>query len=257
MKYFAMFAVLLAVFFCGCNSWVEEPIETTMTFAELEKKMRIAADPENRYAELKSYQQSQVVSTEQLLDEPEEKFVTVKYLKPGSFSMIVSDEAEITAQPVTGWIVTPDGGWLIDYEKKKVEKLSEEKLQMFRRPIELDDFASRIRQNSVKVELFACRVNDSKNYYKLVCYPRKYQDEPVVYYVDQETFLVRRMTTSFKLNGVRVSYETDILRYALKDGIRMPELTVSTLNGIRSKTRLISYKLNPEFTRADFIPPVF
>ena len=65
------------------------------------------------------------------------------------------------------------------------------------------------------------------------------------------------MVTSFKLNGVRVNYEITILRYALKDGIRMPEKSESVLNGICSETRLIDYKLNPGFSAADFTPPVF
>jgi hypothetical protein len=257
MKFFTIFAALLAAFLCGCNTWVEEPVETSMTFDELEKKMRLAADPQNRYGELKSYQQTQIVSSGRLLDEPEEKFVTVKYLKPGHFAMTVSDEGGATASPDTGWIITPEGGWLIDYQKKKVEALCKEKLQLFRRPVELDDFVSKIRQNSVKVELSACRVNGEKEYYKLVCYPRKYKDDPVTYYVDKDTFLVYRMVTSFTLNGIRIDYETTILRYALKDGIRMPEKTVSELSGIRSETRLINYKLNPDFTAADFVPPVF
>ena len=257
MKYFMMIAALLALFLCGCNTWHEEPLETSMTFEELEKKMRIAADPQNRYSELKSYQQSQIVLTQQLLDEPDEKFVTVKYLKPGYFSMTTYDDGGVTAPPVSGWIVTPDGGWIIDYQKKKVEKLSDEKLQMMRRPTELDDFAGKIRQNSEKVEVSACRVNGDKEYYKLVCYPRKHREEPIIYYVDQKTFLIYRMVTSFKLNGVRVNYEITILRYALKDGIRMPEKSESVLNGICSETRLIDYKLNPGFSAADFTPPVF
>ena len=210
MKFFTIFAALLAAFLCGCNSWVEEPMETKMTFAELEKKMRHATDPYNRGQELKSYQIRQIISTERLLDVPEEKFVTMKYLKPGYFFMVAGEDAAITAPPVSGWIITPDDGWLVNYEKKKVEKLTGERLQMFRRTIELDDFGNRIRQNSASVKLTACRVN-GKEYYKLVCQPRKYRNEPVTYYVDQQTYLIRRMVAVFTLNGVRICYTTDIL----------------------------------------------
>ena len=231
-------------------------METKMTFAELEKKMRHATDPYNRGQELKSYQIRQIISTERLLDVPEEKFVTMKYLKPGYFFMVAGEDAAITAPPVSGWIITPDDGWLVNYEKKKVEKLTGERLQMFRRTIELDDFGNRIRQNSASVKLTACRVN-GKEYYKLVCLPRKYRNEPVTYYVDQQTYLIRRMVAVFTLNGVRICYTTDILQYTLKDGIRMPEKTLSNLNGICSEARLLDYKVNPEFSVADFTPPIF
>ena len=256
MKFFTIFAALLAAFLCGCNSWIEEPIETKMTFAELEKKMRHATDPYNRGRDLKSYQMHQIITTERLLDVPEEKFVTMKYLKPGYFFMISSEDAAVTAPPVSGWIVTPDDGWLVDYEKKKVEKLTGDRLLMFRRTIELDDFGNRIRQSSANVKLDACRVN-GKEYYKLICQPRKYQNESVTYYVDQQTYLIRRMVAVFILNGVRICYTTDILSYTLKDGIRMPEKTLSDLDGIRSEARLLDYKVDPEFTVADFTPPIF
>ena len=107
------------------------------------------------------------------------------------------------------------------------------------------------------MELSACRVNDSENFYKLVCYPREHRDEPVIFYVDQKTFLIRKMVTAFSIKGIKINYETVINRYSLRDGIRMPEETVSNLNGITSKSKLVDYKINPTFTAADFIPPVF
>jgi hypothetical protein len=228
-----------------------------MTFEELEEKMRIATDPENRYANLKSYLQRQLVSSERLLDEPEEQFVVVKYMKPGHFAMTTYEDGGVSAPPVSGWIVTPNGAWVIDYKKRTVDKIGEQQLELLRRPLELDDFVSRIRHNSEKIELSACRVNDEENFYKLVCYPRKHREEPVTYYVDQKTFLIRKMVTSFSVKGILIQYETTINRYSLRDGIRMPEETVSDISGIKSKSKLVDYKINPPFTAADFIPPIF
>ena len=258
MKSLSLFlSILSLILFCGCNTWQEEPIETSMTFEELEEKMRQAFDPENRYGQLESYQQRQLVATEQLLDEPDEKFVTAKYLKPGYFSMTTYEDGGLTAPPVSGWIITPQGGWLVDYRKRKVDKIQPENLEILHRTVELNDFVTRIRQNSDKVELSACRVNGEENFYKLVCYPRAHKNDPIIYYIDQKTFLVRKMATSVDVRGIKISYETVINRYSLRDGIRMPEETVSDVSGITTKSRLMDYKLNPPFTPADFIPPVF
>lgn len=253
----AALAACVMLFATGCNSIVEEPLATDISFEELETRMKHAVDPDGRFAGIKSYYQKQVVTTDRFFDDPEEQHIEVRCLKPDSIVLTTSDY-ESGESPLSSLIINGRGGWSVDYKRKKIQQLDEEQLKFIRRLLQMDTVTSesRLSDNFAHVELTACRI-DGKEFYKLVCTPKHAGAHPVTIYVGKHDFLIRRIKTTYIIHGSEVEYDSTIQQYAMRDGVRTPVRTTVTQNGQTQRTQVIDYKLNPVFSDREFRPPVF
>ncbi len=243
-----MFLVLLAT---GCATVREEPFETDMTFDELQQKMTRAMDPEGHYAKADTVVQQQIVSTEHWLDDPDEQLVEVKFERPGNFRLTTYQDN----RPATAMIVNGHSGWLVDYNRRVVRELSGRQLEQVQVLSSIASPDSSLTKIFKSIDVEGVRI-DGTEYYKLICHSRYSDQKPIEIYVGKNDFLTRRIKTEFQAGGNRVTYDSSILSYSLRDGVMTPQETVVRQDGVTQKTRIVSYKLNTPISASEFEPPI-
>ena len=81
----------------------------------------------------------------------------------------------------------------------------------------------------------------------MVCHPKIRGSLQLILYVGRDSYLLHRIRIP-ALNS-----ETRVERYALYEGVMVPEETVSE----RSRSRVFYNRLNLALDERDFLPPVF
>ena len=97
-----------------------------------------------------------------------------------------------------------------------------------------------------KVDLSLCRIGENE-YYKLVCHPKIRGSYRLILYVGRDSYLLHRIRIP------ALESETRVDRYALYEGVMVPEETISE----RSRSRVFYNRLNLPIDGQDFLPPVF
>ena len=235
---------LLLLSMTGCLSTDDRCEEFTpdITLDELEKKMLQARDPQGVFQKAKSYVQKQVVTTGR-----QKALCEVKFLAPDRFKLVTLKDNE----PETAIILNGDRAWLVNYPKRSVTPITGESLFQLQTMSRLGNPDDSYQDLFQQVVLTGCRIDD-REYYKLNC-TSKLPDEPPMYlYIGKNNFLLKRVRIPAPVN-----YESTIERYALYEGVMIPETTVIDNNGVRQSSKIYENKLNADLDESEFLPPVF
>ncbi|MBQ7693960.1 MAG: hypothetical protein IJT50_02440 [Lentisphaeria bacterium] len=244
-------AVLSVLCFTGC---APERVfrESDLTVQELEKKMERALDPQGRFARAKRFVQRFEVKVEKgLLEPPEEQFVEVKFAEPGSFKISTSDEEGLHY----AYIFNDSQGYMVDYRKKSVKPLEKELLAHLRTMREIADPVMELESVFNFIETRRCTIGE-KEYYRLRC-RRQEKGTPLDLYVSAKDWKLERLEGVIKLGSARIDYKSSVINYALNEGIMVADLTESVANGVKTRSKLVYFKLDPYFSPEEFNVPVF
>ncbi len=250
---FAVFTLLLILLNSGCTTTeVEVDIPVDITLEELQAKMSQALDPSGRYSAAKTYVMRQTAYTDRFLDDPAEQLVELKFARPDSLNLITYEDNE----PSVGMIVNGKNGWVADYKRRKVVKLDEQLLQQLKLLSTIASPDCCYTKIFASVTLSGCRIED-KQYYKITCQHHNPQQGPTVIYVDFVDYLPRRWKTVFEAGGSRIKYDSRIAKYALREGVMIPEDTTVYQNGDKQRSVVKSYRLDVDIPSSTFLPPIF
>ena len=244
-------AALSVLCFTGCAS---ERVfrESDLTVQELEKKMEKALDPQGRFARAKRFVQRFEVKIEKgLLEPPEEQFIEVKFAEPGSFKISTSDDAGLHY----AYIFNDARGYMVDYRKKTVKPLEKELLAHLRTMREIADPVMELESVFNFIEIKRCSI-DGKDYYLLRC-RREEKSAPLDLYVSTRDWKLERLEGLIKVGSARIDYKSSVINYALNEGIMVADLTESVTNGIKTRSKLVYFRLDPYFPPEEFNIPVF
>lgn len=243
----------MMLFVSGCISNKEVLYPADMTVAELEKKMNEVTDPQGIFANSKSYSMKQEIKEIQWLDDDIIKMVEVKFERPDKLAIITYEDN----QPVSMFCTDGRRGWIADYGSRRIVMLEEEGLKRMNMLSSLGKPGAG-GYNSVFKDVELQKIsNDDGNYYVIIC-RGEIQKEPVYFYVDAETFLLRKVKMKVELSDSEsFDYENRILEYEMRDGVRIPVKTEIRQLGAVQESSVMSYQLNRKFDETEFLPPVF
>ena len=92
--------------------------------------------------------------------------------------------------------------------------------------------------------------------WKLVCTPlAKFQMAPVILFVDKKTFLVVKSLEEVSKDKKKIDITTYMGDYEELDGIMLPFMMVSLMNGKMLESKLVSAKWNADISDAEFNVP--
>ena len=248
---FAAFAVL-GILLTGCASGKERIFPADISLSELEARINKATDPEGVFAASKSYIMKQEVRRKQFLDEDDIKMVELKFEKPDKLALLTYDDNQLTS------IFCTDGkrGWVADCKSRKIVQLEKEGLKRMQLLSRLSAPGSGgYAAVFPKVELSKCIDSDGE-FYLITCYPEN-QPYPIYFYVDSDDFLLRKMKMKVAIDGKNFDYESRIVDYEVREGVKIPAVTELEQMGITQSSKVIFYRINPEIPASDFQPPVF
>jgi len=247
-------ALFTAVIGTGCIS-AEVLTPADISVDELEKKIQLAMDPQNRYASAKNTVCRQEVTTERWMEDPLVQMVEVKFAKPDLFRWVTYDDN----QPVIGIITNGKQCWFADYKEKSVSPVGEDDMkamQRIRHIAQIADPGSRLKEVFPLIQVYQCQSSEQKDCYKLVC-KRDEESDAFNIYVDKNTFRIFRISGVFSIGAGSLDYDARILRYRLYEGFFIPAEMEIFQNGTKQTSRIITYRINTEIDPADFRPPVF
>ena len=247
----AVCAAVQVMFLAGCASeYVCE--KSDLTVKELEKRMEKALDPQGRFARAKRFVQRFEVKIERgLLEPPEEQFVEVKFAAPGSFKISTSDDQGLHY----AYIFNEAGGYMVDYRKKSVKPLEKELLAHLRTMREIADPVMELETVFDFIEIHRC-VIDENPCYRLRC-RRKKEGTPLDLFVSAKTWRLRSLEGKIKVGSATIDYRSGVMNYALNEGIMVADLTESVTNGVKTRSKLVYFRLDPYFPPEEFTIPVF
>lgn len=225
----------------GCISLEEESDEcpSDISLEELEKRMLKARDPQGVFLKASSYLQKQVVTD---LRSGEQQICEVRYMAPDRLSMLMRKDN----QPDSAIIMNGNSAWRVSYPERTVTPVVGTGLSQLKTMQRLGDPDDSYQDLFRKVDLSLCRIGENE-YYKLVCHPKIRGSLQLILYVGRDSYLLHRIRIP-ALNS-----ETRVERYALYEGVMVPEETVSE----RSRSRVFYNRLNLALDERDFLPPVF
>ncbi|MDD3154739.1 MAG: hypothetical protein PHS41_07720 [Victivallaceae bacterium] len=240
-----------AVFFLvSCASVVEIPGPPGITLTQLQKKIREASDPDGRLEKATSYLQTQEIIEPGFWGD-RHSMIEVRFKEP--------DKLKITSfsENIPQYAVLVNGGaaWRIDYERRKVVPLSGEVLETLEMLARLDRPDTSYESILDGIKLSLCRI-DGALYYRVKGRGKGPGKRSMEIFINQSSNLVRRVV----LRQKGMTSTSDIRRYGLYDAVMVPEVTVVTVvtdPAGEHTNRLLSYRLNVEFSDDEFLPPVF
>lgn len=251
MKYFFLSSLVTAFVLCGCASTGEICRESDLSIEEIEKRKTLAVDPDGRYAKAKTSVMRQEIRTAVGWMEPEKlEMVEIKYEEPGNFKLTTFEDNE----PVSAIIINNDQAWLANYDNESVFNYPLEELKKVRLLQKLSMPDTKLKDVFAEIKAYRCTV-DEKEYYKLVCSNPGMRDLNL--YIDANDFLPRRITGTFSINGTDLKYESEMVRYALFEGVRIADESIVKLNNLKQTGKVIFFKLDIPLHASDFRPPVF
>ena len=244
-------SIVAVLFFAGCAAVQDELSPSDLSLTELEKRMNKATDPENKFRSSKTYLLDQEVVEKRLFDDSEAEFVRVKFEQPAKFSLTTLKDNV----PESVFCSDGERGWVADYRCRRVKMLSGSELKRFQVLSQLGSPVSNFEQIFPKVVVARCS-NEDGNFYRIDCFSDN-QAEPISFYVDSNTYLIRQMKARFKVGSGKLDYHAKILKYEKREGVMIPIITEVEQNGLKQESKVINYKLNLPFPATDFLPPVF
>lgn len=225
----------------GCVTLEEEYDErpSDITLEQLEKRMLKARDPNGVFLKASSYLQKQVVTDTKT---GEQQICEVRYKAPDRLSMLMRKDN----QPDSAIIVNGNSAWQVNYPARTVRPIVGTGLHRLKTMQRLGDPDDSYQDLFRKVDLTLCRIGESE-YYKMVCHPKIRDGYKLFLYVGRDSYLLNRIRIP------ALGVETRVDRYALYEGVMVPEETVSE----HSRSRVFYNRLNLELDEQDFLPPVF
>ncbi|MBQ7394037.1 MAG: hypothetical protein IJV89_06795 [Lentisphaeria bacterium] len=236
---FSAWMICLAA--AGCATLEEEMDErpADITLDQLEKKMLKARDPNGVFLKAKSYVQKQIVTD---IQTGEQQICEVRYLAPDRLNMLMRKDN----QPDSAIIINGDSAWKVNYPERKVTPIVGMGLAQLKTMQRLGDPDDSYQDLFKKVDLSLCRIGENE-YYKLVCHPKIRGSYRLILYVGRDSYLLHRIRIP------ALESETRVDRYALYEGVMVPEETISE----RSRSRVFYNRLNLPIDEQVFLPPVF
>ena len=225
----------------GCVMLDEEFDErpSDITLEQLEKRMLKARDPQGVFLKATSYLQKQVVTDART---GEQQICEVRYMAPDRLNMLMRKDN----QPESAIIINGDSAWRVNYQERTVTPVVGTGLSQLKTMQRLGDPDDSYQDLFRKVDLSICRIGDDE-YYKMVCHPKIRGSLQLILYVGRDSYLLHRIRIP------ALGAETRVDRYALYEGVMIPEETISD----RSSSRVIYNRLNLKLDEQDFLPPVF
>lgn len=253
MKIFRLFLAAASVTFlaAGCSS-VKDVTPSDLTVAELEAKQMRAVDPGKRINTIQTSILRQEITTSNGWMEPETiEMVEIKYQAPDKMSWTTFDEN----QPVSGWIIDGDQAWRVDYEKKTIDAIGSEQLADVKFMQKLAKPNTKMSEIFEKITVERCMI-DEEPLYRLSCInPGK---NPFYVFISATDYLPRRIISDIKMKGGgSTHYDSQILRYQMREGLLLADETIIDQDGLTQKGKVLFYKVNPKLEEKDFRPPVF
>ena len=245
---FALFTLAALLMLCGCSSLPDETLSPAdLTVGELEQRMTRATDPEGHYAKAQSFVMRQELTTKRFLDSPIVQMVETKFMRPECFKITTYDENK----PSVAIISNGTNSWVADYNSRKIRVLDADALRQIKRLGEITRPGSKLSQIFPDIKVEKCRLG-GETYYKLSCPGEKGFDLNI--YVDADNYQTERITI---VSDGRLIYDSSLKGYGLYEGVRIPEETSVTSDGVEKTSHVIYYKLNPVIDPSEFRPPVF
>ncbi len=244
-------AAVAALLAAGCSS-IQNVTPSDLTVAELEAKQMRAVDPGKRISTIKTSVLRQEIKTSNGWMEPETiEMVEIKYQAPDKMSWTTFDEN----QPISGWIINGDEAWMIDYENKNFSNISSDKLADMKFMQKLVKPDTRMSEIFEQITVDRCTI-DEEPLYRLTCVnPGK---NPFYFYLSATDYLPRRIISDFNIkDGGTIHYDSQILRYQMREGLLLADETVIEQDGLTQKGKVLYYKVNPKLEEKDFRPPMF
>ena len=225
----------------GCVMLDEEYDErpADISLEELEKRMLKARDPNGVFLKATSYVQKQVVTDSKT---GEQQICEIRYQAPDRLNMLMRKDN----QPDSAIIINGNSAWRVNYPERSVKPIVGMGLSQLKTMQRLGDPDDSYQDLFRKVDLSLCRIGEQE-YYKLVCHPKIRGSYELVLYVGRDSYLLNRIRIPL------LGSETRVDRYALYEGVMVPEETVSE----RSRSRVFYNRLNLPLDEQDFLPPVF
>ena len=248
--FFQLFCVVAALLTaCGCSSFSETLSESDLSVLELEERMFQAADPGNRYSNARSYVMRQQVETEKFLELPEKRMIETRYLHPDNLKITTFNDNV----PETSLIVTGKSAWAVDYASRRIRPIPEKDLTPMVTMTRINDPRSRYHEIFEEVKIDQAEV-DGEIFYRLTCLNPG--GSPIYIYVDRDTYLVRRLRSSFKTSYGTVELDGKMKSYSLYEGIQIANESESIQDGLQQNIRVIDYQLNAPIRAEEFAPPI-
>ena len=239
------------LFFAGCTP-IYTLEDSDITVKELEEKMSRALDPKGRFAGAKRFiQRFEVKTSTGWLEPPTEEFVEVKFAAPGNFKVTTSDDKGVHY----GYIFNETGGYMIDYRKKSARPLNPQTFSHLRTMREIADPVMALSSVFKFIEIK--RGSDSENHFYLLRCKKSPESNPLEFFIAADTFRLQRLAGKIKIGSAVLDYKSKVINYSLVEGMRVAELTESVTNGIKTRSKLIYFKLDPYFAPDEFKIPVF
>ncbi len=246
-----LFPAAILLLFCGCASTSEEDTIADLSLDEIELRKTRATDPEGRYARARtSIIRQEVCTPTGWLDPDIVQMVEVKFEEPGNFKVTTFDDNA----PAHAIIINDQQAWIADYNSEIVGTIPHEQLEKVRILQRISQPDTLLKDVFSQIEVSKCK-DEENQYYKLTC--SNPGMNPIELYIDAHDFLPRKLSGVFNLNGNNVRYESQVIRYGMHEGVRIPEETLIIQNGLRQNAKLIYFKLDIPIASADFRPPVF
>lgn len=232
----------------GCSSLPdEEEIPVEITIGEIETNMQKAFDPDGRYAKAKSYVQRLMTQEIRWLEEEADEMLTdVKFVAPDKLMMVnLVDNA-----PKSGIIINGDRGWQVDYENKRSYELGESQSKQYRILMQIANPNSQYSKVFDEIKIVGCRIGEEE-FYKLVCSAKhSFPDLPSInIYIGRNDFQIK----AYRIGNI----SSKILRYGLREGVRIPVEIETENDGRKSRVSVIEYKFDVPIPSSEFYPPLF
>ena len=245
--------VSISAIFTGCTpAFHEEVTASDLDYSQLELKMQHAMDPEGRFNRAKTYCMRQLVTTQQSWMEPDLiQMVEVKFRRPDQFKLTTYTDNE----PESAIIINGKQGWAVNYRTEKVNPIKEAMMPRLNAMMQLTNPANRLRNVFQNISVDRSRIDD-EDFYRLTCSnPGR---NPIYIYAGCNDFLTRRMRMNLSFNtGSTLDYDSQMLRYSMYEGIRIPDESVVRQGGTKQHSKVIYYKLDTEIDDSEFRPPLF
>jgi len=242
--------VLLMLMMAGCLSFEAESdhMDSDISLQELLKREEAARDPGNVFRRADSDVQKQILTDQN----GRKKICIVRFLAPDCLRTTLYNDNKQEQET----ILNGNSGWQVDHVKRSVTPLSQEFASRLRLFYQLNETSSNAYGKLFeKIDISRCRIGE-ENVYKLVCHPFRDDQFGFIEYIGESSFLPRRMRITAPGDPDQVLVEIIIDRYALFEGVMVPE-QIRRTGMVKNSSRVIEHHLNVPMKRTDFLPPVF
>ncbi len=248
-------AVMLLLFGCVSDN-DDEPEQqvkenSTISLNSLVKKMREVTDPNGKCLTAQTYIMKQKMLTEG--DDSGDKYeVTTMFRKtPYCNKQIVYKNGK----PDTISLYDGKHAWSIDPESGKSQPLTGLRLGVMKALSKMGNPAYSYTDVFPKIEIKEI-IAGTIPYYKLICHSKNKSLQYFYIYVDKNNFVTRKVAYQFKTSRYMVNSSSYTNKYKRFDGVLMPYIYTSQMNGKKYQYETIEFKLNVKFPPKTFELPI-